>query len=189
MIDIALFTILLFSAVAQEDYTTTPTGAPSLANFSRLAMVGLTAATTSQSRPIVVVKGHAPTSEKNCPGLPDSHVQDLTCSDAAVLVSRLKEVQTRLKNGENSYFDLLSGAPASDPMTRVSPREAFLNVSFDKAFIVERVGPPDNLSQRYRFAYRPDKAKPMIWDIEVLFLFKNERLGRVQMRYGSPPPF
>ncbi|HET7708946.1 MAG TPA: hypothetical protein VFK50_05350 [Sphingomicrobium sp.] len=140
-------------------------------------------------RPIVVVKGHAPTIEKNCPGLPDIHVQDLTCSDAAMLVSRLKEVQTRLKNGEDLYFDLLSGAPASDPMTKVSPREAFLNVSFDKAFIVERVGPPDNLSQRYKFAYRPDRAKPMIWDIEVLFLFKNERLGRVQMRYGPPPPF
>jgi hypothetical protein len=188
MIDSALFTLLLISAAAQEVYKTAPTETPSREYPSRLAMVRPTATTISQSRPIVVTKGHAPTIEKNCPGLPDSRVQDLTCSDAAVLVSRLKEAQTRLKNGEALYFDLLSGAPASDPMTKVSPRKAFLNVSFDKAFIIERVGPPDSLSQRYKFAYRPD-SRAMIWDIEVLFLFKNERLGRVQMRYGPPPPF
>lgn len=182
-------TILALSATTPGATYSTPMENLSQPYGERLEMTAPSAASMSRSRPIVVIQGHAPTIEKNCPGLPDSHVQDLTCAEASELVSRLKESQAKLKNGEDLYFDLLSGAPASDPMTKISPREAFLNVSFDRAFIIERVGLPDNLSQRYKFAYRPDKTKPMIWDIEVLFLFKNERLGRVQMRYGPPPPF
>lgn len=74
-------------------------------------------------------------------------------------------------------------------MTKASPRESFINLPFEKAFIIERVGTGDKLWQPYKLAYRPDGNSQSIWDVEVVMGFSEERLMRVQMRYGPPPPF
>ena len=105
------------------------------------------------------------------------------------MIERLKEAQAKLKNGEQLYFELLSGAPASDPITKVSPRDAFLQMPFDKAFIIERVNTDNLLWQPHKLAYKPAGAGQMIWDVEVVFGFSDKRFLRVQMLYGPPPPF
>ena len=104
------------------------------------------------------------------------------------MIDKLKQAQTRLHSGEELYFDLLSGAKASDRMARVSPREAFIKMSFEKAFIIARVR-RGKLTQSYRFAYKPAGAGQEIWDVEVLLGFSDERIFRVQMFYGRPAPF
>ena len=140
--------------------------------------------------PIVrVVRSPNSTRIDDCPSLPDAHVVNMTCSEADALIERLKATQTALKHGEPLYFDLLSGAPASEAMTKVSPREAFLNMAFEKSFIIERVRTDNSLWQPYKFAYRPAGANQMIWDVEVALGFSEERIMRVLMRYGEPPPF
>jgi hypothetical protein len=137
---------------------------------------------------VVVRRLPAPTVHDDCPSLPGAHVRDLTCVEAAALVKKLKEAQTKLAKGEPLYFDLLSGAVASDPMTKVSPRDAFMKMPFAKSSIIERLGAGSLIWQPYKFAYKPPGAGQMIWDVEVVLGFSEERILKVQMLYKPPPP-
>jgi hypothetical protein len=101
----------------------------------------------AERRPIVVTKGPGPTINDDCPSLPDAQVRGLRCDEAAALIDKLKDAQKRLKGGEELTFQLLSGAPALSAMTKVSPRDAFLRMPFEKAFIIERVKTGNRLWQ------------------------------------------
>ena len=123
-----------------------------------------------------------------CPSLPHVRgLQDLNCSEATALISQLKDVQRSLKAGGRLTFHLLSGAPASNPMTKISPREAFLRMPFEKAFIVHRVKTDNRLWRPYKIAIKPVGTGRFIWRVEVVRGF-SDNLERVEMFYGPPPP-
>ena len=114
-------------------------------------------------------------------------VRGMTAAQAGLLLDTLKDAQARLGRGENLYFELLSGSLASYSMTRVSPREAFLQMKFETAFIIERV-PTDNLLwQPYKLAVT-DRPGKLVWDIEVV-LGSTGTIERVEMLYKPPAPF
>lgn len=125
---------------------------------------------------------------ENCPSLSKAQAQNLSCAEATELIEQLKDAQSKLKAGEKLYFELLSGAPALDPMTKVSPRDAFLRMPFERAFIIKRVETDNRLWQPYKIAVRPTGSNGSIWDIEAVRGFSGE-IQQVRMRYGSPPPF
>jgi hypothetical protein len=116
------------------------------------------------------------------------HLKGLTSDEAGALIESLTALQRRLRRGDKLLFELLSGAPAASPMARLSPREAFLRMPFDTAFIIERV-PTDNRSwQPFKLAIAPNGPGQPIWDIEVV-VEADGRVERVQMVYKAPAPF
>lgn len=124
-----------------------------------------------------------------CSTFPDVRsLQNLDCTEATALIEQLRGVQRRLRAGERLTFRLLSGAPASNPMSTVSPREAFLKMPFEGAFIVERVKTDNRLWRPYKLAIQPPNAGRFIWDVEVVRGFYGE-FERVEMLYEPPPPF
>lgn len=153
-----------------------------------LLATGCTASAASEPPPNILSTVPGPTILDNCGAAPSAQLRNLTCSEAAALIEKLKQAQTKVENGEQVHFELLSGALASDEMAKVAPRDAFVNMPFDKAFIVERVKTDNRLWQPYKFVYRPAGTGRMIWDVEVALGFGDERLLRVQMLYAEPPP-
>lgn len=89
-------------------------------------------------RPIVVTKAPSPL-VSNCASLSNAQAQNHSCAEATALIEQLKDAQSKLRAGEKLTFELFSGAPALDPMTKVSPRDAFLKMPFETAFIIKRV--------------------------------------------------
>jgi hypothetical protein len=108
-------------------------------------------------------------------------------SDAQV-IAVLKDLQTRLRAGENVVFELLSGAPASYEMTRVSPRDAFLQLDFAQARAIERVPTANRLWQSYRLKVLPDGPGRPLWEVELI-VGAGGNAERVSMVYKPPAPF
>jgi hypothetical protein len=165
-------------------------GAAALAIAAALSSVPVAAASPNDSakpRPIVVKRG-PPMRAENCPSLSNAQAQFLSCTEAVALIEQLKDAQSKVRAGQKIYFELFSGAPALDPMTKVSPRNAFLNMPFEKAFIIRRVETGNRLWQPYKIAVRPTGPGGSIWDIEAVRGFSGE-IQQVQLRYGPPPPF
>ena len=102
--------------------------------------------------------------------------------------AKVADAQARLKNGEKAYFELLSGAPASYPMTRTAPRDAFLNLPLANTFSVERKATDNKLWQPYRIIVLPDGPGKLLWDVEVV-LGINGQIERIAMLYRPPAPF
>ncbi|WP_137869315.1 hypothetical protein [Sphingopyxis sp. 2PD] len=111
----------------------------------------------------------------------------LTAEEAAALIAKIADAQARLKNGEKAYFELLSGAPASYPMTRTAPRDAFLRLPLAKTFSVERKTTDNKLWQPYRIIVLPDGPGKLLWDVEVV-LGIDGQIERIAMLYRSPAP-
>ncbi|HYC98088.1 hypothetical protein [Brevundimonas sp.] len=112
----------------------------------------------------------------------------LTAEEKADLIAKIQEAQTDLRSGARLYFQLLSGAPAAYPMTAMSPRDAFLNASFDQPASMLRQ-PTDNPSWRpYRLTLTPNGVGNLLWDVEVVLGF-NGQIERIEMFYRYPPPF
>jgi hypothetical protein len=115
-------------------------------------------------------------------------LQAIAADEAAALIETLRHLQRRLRAGEALTFELLSGAPASYPMTATSPRAAFLGLPLDRVFSVERVRTDNRLWQPHRVVIAPDGPGRLIWDVEVV-LGVTGNVERVQMIYRPPPPF
>jgi hypothetical protein len=111
----------------------------------------------------------------------------LTAAEAAALVEQLGDLQRRLRSGEQVVFTLLSGAPASWPMTRMAPRESFLGLRFGNAFSIERVRTDNPLWQPFRIVIVERPGQP-IWNVEVV-RGVNGNVERVEMAYEPAPPF
>jgi hypothetical protein len=148
-----------------------------------------------KSRPIRVIMGRAPVINKNCEAAPNAQVRDLSCSEAADLIDKLNQVRTDLEAGKQLYFELLSGGLASSPFTKISPREVFMKMPFEKARIIERVRTENRLWQPYKLSYAtgsrgigPMGSVEFGWDMEVVLGFTG-RIERVQMVAKPPPPF
>ena len=115
-------------------------------------------------------------------------LRGLGAEDATALIAKLEAAQRGLRAGEFQAFELLAGSIASYDATTISPREAFLQVPFEKVWAIERVRTDNRLWQPYRLAYAPDGLGQLYWDIEVV-LGINGNIERVLMNYKPPAPF
>jgi hypothetical protein len=114
-------------------------------------------------------------------------VKGLSSQDAIDLIAKLENAQRQLKAGEFQSFELLAGSIASYDKTKVSPREAFLQVPFRSVWEVERVPTDNELWQPYMLAYAPDGLGKLYWEIEVVLGIEGQ-IERVSMTYKSPAP-
>jgi hypothetical protein len=121
-------------------------------------------------------------------GATSIRLQAIGADEAAALIATLRDLQQRLRAGETLTFELLSGAPASYPMTETSPRASFLGLPLDRVFSVERVPTDNRLWRPHRLVIAPDGPGRLIWDVEVV-LGATGNVERVQMIYRPPPPF
>lgn len=112
----------------------------------------------------------------------------LDAGEATAVVAKLADAQRRLKAGEFQSFELLAGSIASYGMTKVSPRDVFLEVSFERAWKIERVRTDNRLWQPYRLAYAPHGGGQLYCDIEAV-LGSNGNIERVTIIYKPPAPF
>ena len=112
----------------------------------------------------------------------------LTATEAAALIAKLEDAQRRVQAGQSQPFELLAGSIASYDQTKITPREAFLKVPFQKVWDIRRVRTDNRLWQPYRLAYAPNGLGQLYWDIEVVLGF-NGNIERVLMTYRSLAPF
>lgn len=115
-------------------------------------------------------------------------LRGLNAEEASALVAKLGDAQKKLRAGEFQSFELMSGSVAGYEMTKVSPRDAFLQVPFQQVWEIERVPTDNRLWQPFKLAYAPDGLGKLYWDIEVV-LGANGQLERVTMNYKPPAPF
>lgn len=115
-------------------------------------------------------------------------LRGLTAEDAAALIAKVADAQSKLKNNEQVVFELLSGAPASYPMTRTPPRDAFLGLPLAKILSVERKTSANKLWQPYRIIVLPEGPGKLLWNVEVV-LGINGQIQRIAMLYRPPAPF
>ncbi|MBD8641925.1 MULTISPECIES: hypothetical protein [Sphingomonas] len=118
----------------------------------------------------------------------ERQLSGVTPREATDLIAKLEDAQRLLRAGKFQSFELLAGSIASYDKTKVSPREAFLQVPFKSVWNVERVRSDNKLAQPYRLAYAPDGLGKLYWDIEVV-LDINNNIDRVSMTYRPPAPF
>jgi hypothetical protein len=116
-----------------------------------------------------------------------ARLSGLDNAEAARLIGILQEAQRRLRMGEQLFFDLLSGAPASYRETEISPRRAFLDMAFENALIIERHQSRNRLRQPYRLTISRAWGE-VYWDVEVVLGFEGN-IERVEMVFRPPPPF
>ena len=112
----------------------------------------------------------------------------LSSQEATDLIAKLEDAQRHLKAGKFEYFELLAGSISSYEKTKVSPRDAFLQVPFKSVWNIEKVRSDNKLWQPYRLTYAPDGLGKLYWDIEVV-LDINGNIQRVLMTYKPPAPF
>ena len=112
----------------------------------------------------------------------------LSASEASALLAKVKDAQRRLKTGQFLPFELLAGSLASSEAAKISPRDAFLAVAFDKVWEIQRVRTDNRLWQPFKLAYAPKGLGQLYWDIEVV-LGINGNIERVLMVYKPPAPF
>jgi hypothetical protein len=112
----------------------------------------------------------------------------LGAEEATALIAKLEEAQRRLRAGELQTFELLAGSMASSETTKVSPRDAFLQVPFKRVWNIERVQTDNRLWQPHRLAYAPNGPGQLYWDIEVVLGSEGE-IERVLMIYKPRAPF
>lgn len=115
-------------------------------------------------------------------------LRGLTDEEAKALIAKVADAQSKVKNKEQVVFELLSGAPAFYPMTRTTPRDAFLRLPLAKTFSVERKATDNKLWQPYRIIVLPDGPGKLLWDVEVV-LGINGQIERIEMLYRPPAPF
>ncbi len=112
----------------------------------------------------------------------------LNADEAASLVAILLDAQRQLRAGEFQHFALFSGATTSYPETRMSPRDAFLRLPFDRVWRIERLRHDNRALHTHRLAYAPNGLGQLYWDVEVMSGLEG-RIERVVMTYKVPAPF
>lgn len=112
----------------------------------------------------------------------------LSADEVTSLVAILQDAQRQLRAGKLQQFELLSGAVASYDETRMSPRDAFLRLPFDRVWRIERLRHENRALQTHRLAYAPNGLGQLYWEIEAMSGLEG-RLERVVMTYKAPAPF
>lgn len=154
----------------------------------RLACIALAAASTFLLCTPALAEGQSPDPKPASTAPTKRYLQGLTEREADALIAKLKDSQHRMKDGEDLFFELLSGAPASYDMTAVAPRTAFLTIDFDQTLNIELKDSGNPLWQPYRLSVVHTQLGQLYWDIEVV-LASNGNIERVEMFYRPPAPF
>lgn len=105
--------------------------------------------------------------------------------EADSLIAKLELAQSRLTRGEQQFFTLLFGAPASYEQSKLSPRQVFLDLPFKRVSTIRRIG-RDRVLERLNLEYEPRGPGQLYWDIEVQLFSGN--IERVAVIYKIPPP-
>ena len=116
-----------------------------------------------------------------------SKLRGLNAAEASALIAKLKDAQRELRAGKREMFELLAGSPASYPAAQVAPRRAFLDMSFETPWSIERE-PAAGLWQPYELRYFPPGRQSLMWKVNVV-VGQTGELVRVEMVYTAPPPF
>jgi len=116
-----------------------------------------------------------------------SKLTGLTPDEASLLIDKLQHAQKDLRAGKKETFELLAGAPAFYPETQVAPRSAFLDMSFERPWSVERKS-GTGLWQPYELVYFPSGPQSLMWKVNVI-VGQVGQLVRIEMLYTAPPPF
>jgi hypothetical protein len=122
------------------------------------------------------------------PAAPQMQLRGLTDDEAKALIAKIADAQVKVRAEGPVVFALLSGAPASYPMARTSPRDAFLGLPLARIFSVERETTDNKLWQPYRIIVLPDGPGKLLWDVEVVLGFSGQ-IERIEMLYRPPAPF
>ena len=117
----------------------------------------------------------------------ETKLQGLSPAEANALIAKLQQAQVQLKAGKNGTFELLAGAPASYPASKIAPRTAFSDMDFQHPWSIERK-PTTGLWQPYELDYFPPGADSLMWKVTVT-VGQVGQLTRVEMLYTAPPPF
>ena len=117
----------------------------------------------------------------------ETKLQGLTSAEADALIAKLRDAQGALRAGRKEYFELLAGSPASYPAANVAPRTAFIAMSFDRPWSIERKAKA-GLWQPYELTYFPTGPDKLMWKVDVT-IGQVGQLVRVEMLYTAPPPF
>jgi hypothetical protein len=126
---------------------------------------------------------------KTSNGAPISRqLRGLDAAQANALVTSLKGAQRDLQAGKAQSFELLAGSVASYDAARITPRDAFLQLPFDKVWDVERISAAGEPLQEYKLAYSPEGLGKPYWHVEVATNSSND-IERVLLSYRNPPPF
>ena len=115
-------------------------------------------------------------------------LRGLSADEAITLIAKLQDAQSKLRAGGFQSFELLSGSIAAYDTTQVSPRDAFLRVSFEKVWEIERILTENRSWQPFKLTYAPSGLGQLYWDIEVVLGASGE-LERVAMTDRPPAPF
>lgn len=115
-------------------------------------------------------------------------IQGMTIEQANLLIRKMQDLQAKLRAGEKPYFELMSGANASLPSASISPREAFLQMQFDKAWMIDKRRTTNRLWQPVNFVFRSPDQPRLIWEVEVA-LGSDDQVQRVQLIHKQPAPF
>jgi hypothetical protein len=115
-------------------------------------------------------------------------LEGLTREASQDLIGQLETAQRDLRQRNDLTFALLSGAPASYKQAKVSPRDAFLDISFAHPFSIKKLA-SDNASWKpYRLELLPNGPGQIVCDVEVVLGFYGQ-IERVQIYYRPPHPF
>lgn len=117
----------------------------------------------------------------------ETKLQGLSPAEADALVAKLQQAQVHLKAGKSETFELLAGAPASYPASKIAPRTAFSAMDFRHPWSIERK-PTTGLWQPYELDYFPQGADSSMWRVTVT-VGQIGQLTRVEMLRTAPPPF
>lgn len=117
----------------------------------------------------------------------ESKLKGLTPAEANLLVAKLQHAQTELRAGRNETFELIAGAPASNPAAQMSPRRTFIEMSFEHPWSIERKA-TTGLWQPYELVYFPPGPHSLMWKVKVV-VGQMGQLVRVELLYTAPPPF
>ncbi|MGR4864060.1 hypothetical protein [Caulobacter sp. LARHSG274] len=117
-----------------------------------------------------------------------TQLEGVTRQAAEDLIGKLETAQKDLRQRNDLTFALLSGAPAFYKQARLSPRDAFLDISFARPFSLKKL-PADNANwMPYRIEILPDGPGRIVCDVDVILGF-NGQIERVQLYYRQPDPF
>ncbi|WP_445191829.1 hypothetical protein ACT009_14820 [Sphingomonas sp. Tas61C01] len=151
-----------------------------MAGLSSLLFIGLLAVGVA-SVPVVA--------QQPSPAQVASFLDGLTQIERDTLIGKLQMAQSQLRSRAKLTFELVSGGPAFYDVTAISPRRAFIEMSFDKPYSIKREA--DGVDrQNYELIYFPPGANSLMWKVRVAVAkFEPEDLQRVELIYTAPPPF
>lgn len=116
-------------------------------------------------------------------------VEGLTRSEGDQIITMLQDLQAQLRNGQTKSFQLRSGGAIGLRMTRIPPREAFLELPFENTFSVSKAE-SDSTDPLHRYTlFVMHRVHSLFCSVLVNIRKSDEQVHAVSIDCGPPPPF